>query len=133
MLNSSTQFLSDPKVHWQHPNCNPQLLKWKTKTELSTHVIILQTHCHFNDVLGQAWGRISTSGGHNVSAPSLDSVVIRSGNAYDSDAKKLRNMIHNDCVFLTPNGLSAELRRVKNNVTGQSGNRRDHTHWTAVL
>lgn len=41
------------------------------------HKIILQTHCHFSDVLRQAWGRISTSGGHNVSAPGLDSAVIR--------------------------------------------------------
>lgn len=71
-------------------------------------MITLQTQRHFEDVLRQAWGRISTSGGHSVSAPSLDSAAIRSGNAYDSEAKGLRNTIHNDCVFLTPNGLSAE-------------------------
>ena len=74
-------------------------------------MIILQTHCHFRDVLGQARSRISTSGGHDVSAPGLDSAVIRSGNAYSSDAKKLRNLIHNDCVFVTPDGLSAEHGR----------------------
>lgn len=51
-------------------------------------MIILQTHCHFKDVLRQAWGTISTSGGHNVSALSVDRVVIRSGNAHVSDAKK---------------------------------------------
>lgn len=71
-------------------------------------MITLQTQRHFEDVLRQAWGRISTSGGHSVSAPSLDSAAIRSGNAYDIEAKGLRNTIHNDCVFLTPNGLSAE-------------------------
>lgn len=80
----------------------------KKKNQLSTHVIALQTHCHLEDVLRQDWGMISTSGGHNVSTPSLDSAAIRSGSVYDSEAKDLRNTIHNDCVFLTPNGLSAE-------------------------
>lgn len=66
------------------------------------------TKYNFKHVCRQAWSRISTSEDHDFSAPSLVTVVIRSGNAHNSDAKELRNMKHNDCVFLIPNGLSAE-------------------------
>jgi hypothetical protein len=56
-------------------------------------------------------------------------MVIRSGNAHDSDAKKLRNMRHNDYIFNSK--WSVSRKRETQNALDHYGNR-DHDHRIAV-
>lgn len=69
---------------------------------------ILQTHCNFKDVLEKPGAGFLHLVVTILVFPTLVSEVTGSGNVCNSDAKKLRNMKHNECVFLTPNGQSAE-------------------------
>lgn len=132
MLTSPTQYLIHLNVYWQHLNCNPQLLSEKQKqSSLCTRSFYRHTV-----ISVMSSGKPGAGFPHLVvttlvllvwTAPSLGRKYIRQW------CKEVRKH-HTQwlCIF-NPKWSVSRTRRVKKNVTGHSGNRRGHTHWTAVL